>query len=464
MRSKLNNHEFDLQPGAWDDMQKKLDKLEVPSSSRTLAPWLSLSAMIISVVAILYYYQNEMPYGKADKISETIKKTNEPKQITEQKSTIKKSNTSIVSADNSVNSDTKNEEKTTLTRRSASTHNRIIEAATFSQSIKADKPILTSLPQKFNPIPFNSDVISNNSSKIIENRFDNNKSSFDNSINPENFELNTRSINSADHLIIALEGKKAAPLKTMVDTPILALKTPHSIPVKKIKFGVSVGVNTKIYADNNYSIAPTAGIFIRRAFNGKYAIQADLQYKMLLKNRQNDHEQQRVMPMQLDVDPSAEILMENKTAEIYGIKSIHMIELPISFVYRLHKRHNVALGINTAMLMGVKTENRNINNLPKAELGFSSIDLGVLAAYEFNISKNISLSVSYNVGFLNLAKNTKVRQLEMNESIPSYRINNSDTEEACLMPVHINNQEQIFFEAPTNLYNTDAKILLRYNF
>jgi hypothetical protein len=111
MRSKLNNHEFDLQPGAWDDMQKKLDKLEVPSSSRTLAPWLSLSAMIISVVAILYYYQNEMPYGKADKITETNKKTNEPKLITEQKSTIKKSNTSIVSADNSVNSDSKNEEK-----------------------------------------------------------------------------------------------------------------------------------------------------------------------------------------------------------------------------------------------------------------------------------------------------------------------------------------------------------------
>jgi hypothetical protein len=170
------------------------------------------------------------------------------------------------------------------------------------------------------------------------------------------------------------------------------------------------------------------------------------------------------MTLQMDVDPSEEILMHNTTAEVYNIKTVHMLELPLSFVYRLHKKHNVSLGINTACLFGVKTENADINNLSEKELGFSSIDLGAIAGYEFNLNKNISLAVTYNVGFLNLARNVSSRQQEMMDANPAYRMNNNETDEACLMPVQLNNQEQVFFEAPTHLYNNDAKVMLRYSF
>ena len=90
--------------------------------------------------------------------------------------------------------------------------------------------------------------------------------------------------------------------------------------------------------------------------------------------------------------------------------------------------------------------------------------MGALATYEFNLNKNISLAVTYNVGFLNLARNVSNRQQEMIDANPAYRMNNNETDEACLMPVQLNNQEQVFFEAPTHLYNNDAKVMLRYSF
>jgi hypothetical protein len=168
--------------------------------------------------------------------------------------------------------------------------------------------------------------------------------------------------------------------------------------------------------------------------------------------------------MQMDIDPGSNILMENRTAQIYGIKELRMLELPLSFVYQLHKKHCLSLGFNTALLVGINTPKSNINNLPKSKLGFSSLDIGALAAYEFKLNKNLAISVSYNVGFLNLARNVGSRQQEMIDANPAYRINNNGTDEACLMPVQLNNQEQVFFEAPTHLYNNDAKVMLRYSF
>jgi hypothetical protein len=158
-------------------------------------------------------------------------------------------------------------------------------------------------------------------------------------------------------------------------------------------------------------------------------------------------------------------MFQDRAAKVYNISEMHLLELPISFMYRLHKRHNVSLGLNVAYLYAVKTKNQEINSRSNEELGFSSVDLGAIAGYEFAINDNFALSVSYNVGFLNLARNTQIRQFALVDSETSYRLQNQhENEDGCLMPIHIDENEQIFFRAPNNLYNTDLKILLRYMF
>jgi hypothetical protein len=470
MRSKFNKHEFDIPNGAWENMEKKLDRLEVPSMTKNLAPWLSLGTMCIGIAALLYYYQLQMPFGKTAEIVKTEQSILKNKVLSESEFPINESKSADIVADKKDKVPTSSENIKSNIAKSANgtktSQSRIIEPANLSQSIKSERANLTTPPKKLEPTAFNTDNTYNSNNTFIADRNSSNVINSDNkAISDEQLPTVLKNVALAQNLsLLNIERKTIQSLKSNIDTPLLALKTPHPVPVKKMRFGIGAGVNTKVFADNDFSIAPAAGIFVRRNINSRYALQADLQYKMLTKNRLNKTEEASLMSMQLDVAPGAEILMQQRTAEVYSIKEMHMIELPLSFVYRLHKKHHVSLGINAACLFGVKTRNTAINNLSEKELGFSSLDLGAIAGYEFNLNKNISIAVSYNVGFLNLAKNVNARQQVMMDANPAYRMSNNETDEACLMPIQLNNQEQVFFEAPTHLYNKDAKILLRYSF
>ena len=465
MRSKLNGHEFDVPNGAWENMESKLNRLEVPNMSRSLAPWLSLGAMCIGIAGLLYWYQLQMPYGKSEQIVKTEEKSIEPKDNL--KSELAGGLTNSISVENNTTVKSSNvvENETIVTNSTGnlkSSQSRIIEPALISQSLKSERANLSELPKKLDPIAFSSvDEYNTNGKFIIDNKTQNEFTGSTETFVDRSTETELKYANSSKvYTVLILENKPWLPLDKMIDTPLLSLKTPDFIPVKKTKFGISAGVNIKIFADNDLSVAPAAGIFVRRNLNSRFALQGDFQYKMLIKNRKSNSNEM----LQMDVDPSDEILMLNKTAEVYNMQTAHILELPISFVYRIHRKHNVSLGINTACLFAVKTANENINNLSQKELGFSSLDLGAIAAYEFNLNKNISLAVSYNVGFLNLARNVNARQQEMMHANPVYQMNSNETDEACLMPVQLNNQEQVFFEAPTHLYNNDTKVMLRYNF
>jgi hypothetical protein len=464
MRSKLNGHEFDMPNGAWENMENKLNRLEVPNMSKSLAPWLSLGAMCIGIAGLLYYYQLQMPYGKLEEIVQT------EEQHTDHKENVTSESPKDVNSDKNEKtyaSDIIVEEASPVNSNGSSkaAQNRIIEPAIHTQSIKSERLNLSELPEKLEPITFRPVNEYHSNGNFFVDKSEHKSVSGTEIYVGRSPETDVKFAEKPQMFnVLMLENKPVLPLHKMIDTPLLVLKTPHFLPVKRTKFGLSAGINSKIFADNDLSIAPAAGIFVRRNLNSRYALQADLQYKMLLKNRHNKSEGADLMTLQMDVDPSEEILMHNTTAEVYNIKTVHMLELPLSFVYRLHKKHNVSLGINTACLFGVKTANEDINNLSERELGFSSIDLGAIAGYEFNLNKNISLAVTYNVGFLNLARNVSSRQQEMMDANPAYRMNNNETDEACLMPVQLNNQEQVFFEAPTHLYNNDAKIMVRYSF
>ena len=73
---------------------------------------------------------------------------------------------------------------------------------------------------------------------------------------------------------------------------------------------------------------------------------------------------------------------------------MHVLELPLSFLYQLHPKHQVAMGAKLAYVFGIQTSSAMIDNMPANDLGFSSLDLGALAAYEYSINEHFAVKLN----------------------------------------------------------------------
>jgi hypothetical protein len=469
MRNKLTEHEFGMIPGAWEDMEKRLDKLEGAAvSGGSMGTWVLVSALVVATTAAMLYYQLLMPYGKnnSELVIGTTEETTQH-QLAIQNETknalvdIKDKNdveniaevqANLIPSDDANTDDLNQNVKlrpTTLNKTLRPTERPELPEALIKAEIGSNQTAA-----KNTEVDEHKAIVVEKTSKTpVYTR----KVEFIHTFSESHLKWrneNSNKENSTQKCLITI-GK---------DTPIIVLKTPYNTAPKSLQFGLSAAVNTKIYNKERFSVAPVVGAFVRKRIASKYALQADLQYKLLLNHGAKAGSAPRSMDMMLDVDPSEEVQYENRAAKVYEFRRMHLIEMPLSFIYRLNRKHNVSLGVNTAYLFAVKTNKKEINAMSTEELGFSSIDLGALAGYEYNINDRFSIALSYNVGFLNLARNTFNRSLSMNESSQPYQFNGNHVEEECLMPIEMSTDEPIFFEAPTQFYNTDLKIMLRYIF
>lgn len=471
MRNKLTEHEFGMIPGAWDNMEKRLDKLEGATlSGGSSGTWIIVSALIVASTAAMLYYQILMPSGKnnSELVIGTTEETtqhqlsiqNETKNpIVDIKDKNNAENIARSDQSNLISSDDVNKAEilnqnvklrpTTLNKTLRSTERPELPEALIKAEIGSNQTAAKNIEVD----EHKAIVLEKTSKTPVYTR----KVEFIHTFSESHLKWRNENSNKENSTQKGL-------ITTGKDTPIIVLKTPYNTSAKSLQFGLSAAVNTKIYNKERFSVAPAVGAFVRKRIASKYALQADLQYKLLLNHGAKAGSAPRSIDMMLDVDPSEEVQYENRAAKVYEFRRMHLIEMPLSFIYRLNKKHNVSLGVNTAYLFAVKTNKIEINAMSTEELGFSSIDLGALAGYEYNINDRFSIALSYNVGFLNLARNTYNRSLSMNESNQPYQFNGNHIEDECLMPIEMSTDEPIFFEAPTQFYNTDLKIMLRYIF
>ncbi len=467
--SKITEHEFDIIPGAWDDMEKKLDSINKHYLISNLYGTWAIIALLFTITAVcIYYYQSSMPFGKLysnilNKNPE-LTKTKSPDKYNDIKTSERENNPSEIVKSNFDNYGTSksNVSKTEFPNNPPNT--QTIREESNKNKLKLNPKSENLVNENFEKIIKKVEI----SPLIPEEKPSNSKT--------QNSQVYTKRKTAVFHTFSEsfvrdlIEAKKVSSgkgliEKNVIDTPIIVLENPYLSPKKNTKFGISAGINTKINKDGKFSIAPTLGLLIRKKIESCFAVQAELQYKTHLKSVNKNRPGHRDLLIQIDVDPSDEVNMVDRSAKVYEIKRMQLLELPISFIYTLNKKHNFTMGINAAYLFSVKSNNIYINKMKLKQLGFNSFDLGALAGYEYNFNENISLGLFCNLGFLNLARNSKNSQQSLQESNSSYQVLENETNgDNRLIPIEINSNEQILFENPGMIYNTDLKLLMRYLF
>lgn len=485
MRSKLTEHEFGQLPGAWEDMEKRLNKFSSHSGAgnASWSAWFVIGAMLVATTVGILFYQWQSPFGKTNTPVLANENSSEESGINKLTQTLKgKANRAITQeiippvSTNTNNTNAHIAATTTTLANPVGTPTHELKPATLAKEptsdgtkdsqLKEEEEHLEELPgiapsPELDPNGQRPD--NNNSYPTYTRRTEVVRTFSESTLKWKNTALPT------------INATTASPRRnTLIDTPLIILQTPFDVPQEVLQFGASAGVGTQIYGSTGkFSVAPVVGVFIRKKIDEKYAIQGELHYKMVLpQNFDSPFSKGQVaeMEMTVDIDPSAEVNYQTRNARVYGIRSMHILELPVSFIYELNRRHSVSMGLKVSYLQGVQTANTVINNMSKEALGFSSLDLGALAGYEFAISNHFALGIFYNVGFLNLAKNTKETAAAYNDQFSGSYIMDEDQQQTSLMnggrilPVQVDADEQIFFEAPRHLYNSDLKVLLRYIF
>ncbi len=483
MRSKLTEHEFGMVPGAWEDMESRLNQVGTGSAvgSASWSAWFIIGAMVVATSIGILSYQWQLPakFEPQPMAEATVPSTKElPPAATEVQPT--------VSATNS------HELGTTAANQSAVINNEPVPSSNLqatgnsSNSSSAIPPAATTNELPSLPEAIETQEQVPGSAPASEESTDGQRPMADNQQEDKNtytrrtevvhyFSESTRKWRTGELPSIMTDHIPQRRQTTLIDTPLIILENPFLTQTKDISYGISAGLNSKIYgAADRFSVAPVIGVFIRKGFDKQYAVQAELQYKLLLQQSKNDllslNNQPDYMSLQVDTDPGAASAYEERTARVYTIQRMHMFELPVSMIYKIHPRHEVSVGFKASYLFGVETASEIINGHSLTSLGFSSLDLGALAGYEFLLNDHLSLGLFYNVGFMNLARNTSVRANELSSmSNTSYQLSAAEMQQALdqgdqMLPVSVNEEEQIFLQAPRNLYNSDLRILLRYFF
>ncbi len=479
MRSKLTEHEFHILPGAWEDMETRLDKFSAEGAATpvTWSAWFIIGAMVLAtgLGMLMYQWQN------GEMIAEELQEETQSTTTSQTSAADNKNKKDLVATSNTQsNAATTNSQTAT----SGSTLPEKEPAANYNTVSTTQKPpsrplALGKAEQETSPLQEPSIAPEQEEENIGQQRQDAQNNAQQQVYTRRTevthvFSESTLKWRNQTLPNVRASKAQATSFSGFVDTPLIVLSTPfHSTASNALEFGITGGINTKVYAGNdNFSLTPLVGLVLRKNLNKRYGLQAELQYKLLLQQNLQQlggaNNQPSTMMTEVNTGTDGEINFEAKKANVYGIQRMHLIELPLSFFYNIHPKHQVAMGLKVAYLQGVKTTNDKINSLSNTQLGFNSLDLGVLVGYEYRLNRHFAIGISYNVGFLNLAKNVQQRseimQAQFSDNYIRPTVVDEDKNTEKLMPIQVDSEEQIFFQAPQQLHNNDVKILLRYFF
>jgi hypothetical protein len=491
MRSKLTEHEFEMPQGAWENMAERLDALNQPSEVETASwsAWFIIGAMLIATTVGLVVYQWQMPFGKNqaiaeestlekeasfDKAEEKLQKNN---AILEQKATIPAAKQEVETKADAGDDQLPPVPATPMEEAPEENAGQAMAIAENPQEQEIEdapeeqKPEVAPnpdfQPDGQRPENFNTNKPVYTRKTIVTHAFS------ESTLKWRNNQLPTLSAQPAI---------QKAQARLLRDTPIIVLENPYIINNNKDwEYGLSAGLNTKVYgANGEFSVSPVLGAFIRKKLDAQFSIQADLQYKNLrkqsLQNPLGQNKEPDYVFLNVITEPNSgttPATYEERMAEVYEMKQMHMIELPLSFLYQIHPKHQVGMGVKAAYLFGFQSGNATIDAMDQKDLGYNSLDLGALASYEYQINDHFALGVIYNVGFLNLVKQSSEMEATHTatwganydfSASQQTALESSMGNEETMMPIRVTEDEQIFLQTPRSMYNTDLRILLRYFF
>lgn len=444
IRSKLNDHQFEMKAGAWEDLDKRLNTVSSPiqnSASNSWGSWvftgLVSAAALTGILLYAYHAPNFDESAVLSLKKDSLKNTKEIISPVENKSPEKDKNTPANLA--------------TANILPPVIHNNNI-SENYNPPVEY-KPIAAAPEIKTAETP------SENTDNIVQKK--------EVRIPKKKIEITYAYKKSRLTSLCNLNPSKISKIDLNVDeleVPIVLLDSRDLKKVKSLQFGIEAGLATNI-GNSKLSLAPVAGVFVRKNLNPRQAIQADLQYKILLvSNSPNRNE----IPVDMTFNSANSSSHARKNARIQKLTQLHLIELPLSFIQKLNKKHSVYMGVTAAYLCAAGNLHQSVDRHPNSKVIFNKLDLGALSGYTYKIKKNLELTVYCQVGFMNLVNkrainNPPVAQDAESFSIPEDQLGNIPEGEA-LVPLEMNEDNQSFFQTPEKFYNTDIRMMLRYLF
>ncbi|EJF54037.1 hypothetical protein SapgrDRAFT_2371 [Saprospira grandis DSM 2844] len=433
IRSQLEGHQFEMPPAAWEDMDKRLDQIQLTGAKGNSAwsNWLVMGAFVLASGAGVLAYQYCLPFlGMPQKMAQKealLEKAAEPQLIQlEERALAATTSEEVLPLATANSTPPPPPEKPTK------------EKVVASLAPKAQKVIL--LEEEQNATEKGQNMHPEVKQTILPTRYVYSASS-----RAKAEQL--REIQRLENLSFLEKGSFQQQLhhsqKTTLDTPMIVLDRYHK-GGKKLQLSANLGLNAQAKA-----LGVQLGLQLQQELDDQFSLEMGLQYKNMqqLGNRSE-------MAM---LEWNGELQEE----QIQAIKRLEFLELPILLNYKLLPKHQLQMGAKVSYLLPVQMTN---GQRTADDLGFNSWSSAVVLGYHYQLNEQLKLGVQCNLAFANLAKNSRQKAHQANQEVSAQLLEEDKLpQDECLLPEQ-NGNELKLSRLPYKLYNNDLSIQLQYQF
>ncbi|WBM75378.1 hypothetical protein [Saprospira grandis] len=435
IRSQLEGHQFEMPPAAWEDMDKRLDQIQLTGAkgSSAWSNWLVMGAFVLASGAGVLAYQYCLPFlGMQKKMAQKealLEKAAEPQLIQlEERAAVASAETEevlpLATASN--------------TPPPPPPHKTTKEKIVASPAPKAQEVVL--LEEEQTPTEKGQNKHPEVKQTILPTRY-----VFSASSKAKAEQL--REIQRLENLSFLEKGSFQQQLrhsqKTTIDTPMIVLDR-YRKGGKKLQLSANLGLNAQ-----GKALGVQAGIQLSKELDAQFSLEAGLQYK----NMQRLGSQSETARLEWNGELQEE--------QIQTIKRLEFLELPVLLNYKLLPKHQLQMGAKVSYLLPVQMTN---GQRTTDDLGFNSWSSAAVLGYHYQLNEQLKLGVQCNLAFANLAKNSRQKAHQASQEVSAQLLEEDKLpQDECLLPEQNGNELELS-RLPHKLYNNDLSIQLQYQF
>ncbi len=417
LRNRMNSHEFDFDPSAWDDMEQLLDKKKPRGGAAWYFsfPFLAIGIATLTLAVCLSTFSNNSGQNNiTTNTNNTVQSTTVENANSTNTTTTSNTTTSNVLIENSTlvtdetnTTNTSNRKTTSSTNATASSiiekASGIINEATTTPTKNISKETVPLTPFLNEQLPKSSPVIRKAIPLIIEDEAE---------------EMKVTPTSPATAPVIRFNEKtQEFELLETKNIPLLEIEEKEEeidvrkeIAQRKFDAGLLVGTGYTTSANgpiDRGTISPTIGAFVNYDINDKLSLQVEALVKPFFTSTS------------LLSNPSAnENLFDTTIVNLpqeynYVNKELKtVIELPVTIKYNVNKRNAIFAGIRPTL---IRTKQKIVDafssNLDSRNSISTRDDIAVTLGIERQLTKKVSMDVRYSQGLIDQDKDDDKKNL-----------------------------------------------------
>ncbi|WCL82193.1 hypothetical protein PPO43_03630 [Saprospira sp. CCB-QB6] len=435
IRSQLEGHQFEMPSAAWEDMDKRLDQIQLTGAKGGSAwsNWLVMGAFVLASGAGVLAYQYCLPFLGFEKSmaqEEELLQTAPKRQMIQLEELEEK--------------DLPESQQVLPLAKAA------ITTPPPSKTIESDMLAM--------PAPKSEAIVSMKQKEApsVEEKVQNKHPEVKQTILPTRYVYSAssrakaeqlREIQRLENLSFLKKGSFQQQLRhsqqPVVDTPMIVLDR-YRKSGEKLQLSANLGLNVQ-----GEALGVQAGLQLHKELDAQFALEAGLQYK----NMQNLGSQREMLMLEWNGELQEE--------QVQAIKRLEFLELPVLLNYKMLPKHQLQMGAKVSYLLPIQMSNGKRN---PADLGFNSWSSAAVLGYHYQLNEQLKLGLQCNLAFANLAKNSRQKAHQANQELSAELLEeNKIPQDECLLLEQEAGEIQLS-RLPHKFYNNDLSIQLQYQF